>query len=131
MIKSGDLISREALKEVFNGYHSGIGSQPKFTLGACLQLIDNARTVEAIQTELHEKILDQTISELFKCQEELEKVRNTTRSEGEWIGNAFDEHHCSRCGHSALWEEEPDGYYEVQSRFCPNCGADMQKDGAK
>ena len=42
----GDLISREALKKVFNGYHSGIGSQPKFTLGACLQLIDNAPTVE-------------------------------------------------------------------------------------
>lgn len=42
---SGDSISRDALKEVFNGYHSGIGSQPKFTLGACLQLIDNAPTV--------------------------------------------------------------------------------------
>lgn len=43
---TNDLISREALKEVFNGYHSGIGPQPKFTLGACLQLIDNAPTVE-------------------------------------------------------------------------------------
>lgn len=51
--------------------------------------------------------------------------------QGEWIGNAFDEHHCSRCGHPALWEEEPDGYYEVQSRFCPNCGADMRKGGAE
>lgn len=50
---------------------------------------------------------------------------------GDWIGNAFDEHHCSICGHSALWEEEPDGYYEVQSRFCPNCGADMWKGGAE
>lgn len=49
------------------------------------------------------------------------------RPQGEWIGNAFDEHHCNRCGHPALWEEEPDGYYEVQSRFCPNCGADMRK----
>lgn len=50
--------------------------------------------------------------------------------EGEWIGNAFDEHHCNRCGHPALWEEEPDGYYEVQSRFCPNCGLPMKKGGA-
>jgi hypothetical protein len=50
------------------------------------------------------------------------------RPHGEWIGNAFDEHHCSRCGHPALWEEEPDDYYEVQSRFCPNCGACMQKE---
>lgn len=51
------------------------------------------------------------------------------RPQGEWIGNAFDEHHCNRCGHPALWEEELDGYYEVQSRFCPNCGAKMQKGG--
>lgn len=48
------------------------------------------------------------------------------RPQGEWVGNAFDEHHCNRCGYPALWEEEPDDYYEVQSRFCPNCGADMK-----
>lgn len=39
-------IDADELKKVFNGYHSGIGSQPKFTLGACLQLIDNAPTVQ-------------------------------------------------------------------------------------
>lgn len=50
------------------------------------------------------------------------------RLQGEWVGNAFDEHYCKRCGHPALWEEEPDGYYEVQSNFCPNCGADMRGD---
>ena len=54
---SNDLISREALKKVFNGYHSGIGSQPKFTLGACLQLIDNAPTVEP-------KLSDKQIEEI-------------------------------------------------------------------
>ncbi len=48
------------------------------------------------------------------------------RPQGEWIGNHFDEHHCFLCGHYALYEEEPDGYYEVQSNFCPNCGADMR-----
>jgi len=53
------------------------------------------------------------------------------RPQSEWVGNAFDEHHCKRCGHPALWEEEPDGYYadsyyEVQSNFCPECGADMR-----
>ena len=46
--------------------------------------------------------------------------------QGEWVGNAFNEHHCNRCGHPALWEEEPDDYYEVQSRFCPNCGLPMK-----
>jgi len=50
------------------------------------------------------------------------------RQQGEWIGNAFDEHYCNKCGHYALWSEEADGYYEVQSDFCPNCGANMRGD---
>ena len=57
-----------------------------------------------------------------------EELLDDLRPKGQWIGNAFDEHHCSRCGHPALWEEEPDDYYEVQSRFCPNCGAIMKGD---
>lgn len=49
------------------------------------------------------------------------------RPTGEWKHNNFDEHYCNKCGHYALWSEEADGYYEVQSNFCPNCGADMRK----
>lgn len=49
-----------------------------------------------------------------------------SRPHGEWHGNNFDEHSCLLCGHPALYEEEPDGYYEVQSNFCPNCGANMR-----
>lgn len=56
-----------------------------------------------------------------------EILASIERPQSEWVGNAFDEHHCKRCGHPALWEEEPDDYYEVQSNFCPNCGADMRK----
>lgn len=67
--------------------------------------------------------------EIEDFKKELEAVLK--RPEGEWVGNAFDEHHCNRCGHPALWEEEPDGYYEVQSRFCPNCGARMQEGDAE
>lgn len=50
---------------------------------------------------------------------------------GEWKHNNFDEHYCNKCGHYALWSEEADGYYEVQSDFCPNCGADMRKGAMK
>lgn len=57
--------------------------------------------------------------------EELKK-RSEERPHGEWKGNNFDEHYCSLCGHSALYEEEPDDYYEAQSDFCPNCEADMR-----
>lgn len=48
------------------------------------------------------------------------------RQQGEWKHNNFDEHYCNKCGHYALWSEEADGYYEVQSNFCPNCGAKMK-----
>lgn len=49
------------------------------------------------------------------------------RPTGEWKPNKFDEHYCNKCGNFALWSEEADGYYEVQSNFCPNCGADMRE----
>lgn len=49
------------------------------------EIIDHAPAVDVVQLEQHEKILDQTISELFKCQEELEKLRNEIRSQDEWV----------------------------------------------
>lgn len=55
-----------------------------------------------------------------------EKLLDDLRPRGKWIGNVFNEHYCNKCGRYALYEEEPDGYYEVQSRFCPNCGAKMK-----
>lgn len=86
-----------------------------------LKEIDESPTVENI-TVFCENADEKTLEDL---KAELQSVIEA-RQQGEWIGNAFDEHHCNRCGHPALWEEEPDGYYEVQSRFCPNCGADMR-----
>ncbi|MBR3117684.1 MAG: hypothetical protein IKF29_00440 [Oceanobacillus sp.] len=68
------------------------------------------------------------VKEIYEIK--IRKVKNgnapTVEPEGKWIGNAFDEHRCNKCGHYALWEEEPGGYYEVQSRFCPYCGAKME-----
>ena len=60
--------------------------------------------------------------------------RDTTiysRPHGEWKHNNFDEHYCNKCGNFALWSEETDDYHEVQSNFCPNCGADMRKGDAE
>lgn len=52
--------------------------------------------------------------------------QHDARPQGEWKGNNFGEHSCPLCGHPALYEEEPDDYYEVQSNFCPHCGVDMR-----
>ena len=49
------------------------------------------------------------------------------RPQGEWIVNKHGEHFCPKCGHYALYEEDQENdYYEVQSNFCPECGADMR-----
>lgn len=45
------------------------------------------------------------------------------RKMGKWIhatdeGHNFPEHYCSICG---AWE-----YSDIESKFCPNCGADMR-----
>lgn len=56
-----------------------------------------------------------------------ERQQGEERLRGKWEHNKFDEHYCNKCGNFALWLEEADGYYEVESNFCPNCGADMRK----
>jgi hypothetical protein len=77
-----DLISRSALKKAIDDY---IEEKTLHWLSDIEEIIDNAPAVESVSMDLHEKILDQTISELFKCQEELEKVRNGERSQDEWV----------------------------------------------
>jgi len=47
--------------------------------------------------------------------------------QGEWKVNKYGEHFCPKCGHYALYEEDQENdYYEVQSNFCPECGADLK-----
>ena len=49
------------------------------------------------------------------------------RPQGEWKVNNYGEHVCPICGHYALYDECQDNdYYEVQSNFCPECGADLR-----
>ena len=83
------------------------------------QKIDNAPTVD-MNTKL-------SVAYLKGRRQGQSEERQTA----EWKHNNFDEHYCNKCGNFALWSEEADGYYEVQSNFCPNCGADMRKGGAE
>ena len=144
------LIDAEALKDVFNGYHTGTGSQPKFTLGACLQLIDNASTVELTEEQaidkLHEtgwlirhdkEMTERPHGECVTLTEEaysdLCLRASRERPHGKWIekiyteklGHGYLTHHeivCSVCGGSG----ENDENIPQCWKFCPNCGADMR-----
>lgn len=85
----------------------------------------NKEALEILKTEwdINAEIFDTNFHEAL----ELAIKVLEERPQGEWKHNNFDEHYCNKCGHYALWSEEADGYYEVQSNFCPNCGADMRE----
>ena len=73
------IVDADELKQVVESELAGDG----YGIRRFTEIIDNAPAVEAVHLDLHEKILDQTVRELFKCQEELEKVRNEKRPQGE------------------------------------------------
>lgn len=45
------------------------------------------------------------------------------RPKGEWIKDNSGNHFCPECGSCALYHEIGT---QIESRFCPNCGADMR-----
>lgn len=85
------LIDADELKKSFAEY----GETAKFLQDFCQKLIDNASTVEAIPTELHEKILEKAVTDLFKAQEELNRMRNEKR-QGEWLRKEDVIHHIAK-----------------------------------
>ena len=124
---NNDLISRSALKKALEvTQYNDIDD-----LTRTERLIDNAPTVKSqkivtIPPELIEKLASCVVDIVGNIDWDKAIEAYKARPQGEWKGNNFDEHVCSLCGHYALYEEEPDDYYEVQSNFCPNCGADMR-----
>lgn len=116
--EKGDLISREALKEVIN-YYNHMYVNPKLAVDDVLKLIDTAPTVEAYTEEEVQEIREEVAKEF---------IANSKRPKGDWnyIGNAVINHsikicECNQCMKRTYGEPN----------FCPNCGADMQKGGAE
>ena len=104
----GDLISRNALKKEF-GY-----TDEWYKGRTVCAIIDNAPAVEAISTELHEKIRDKLI-------------RSNLRPQGKWIGKEeYDDYpnkkvcECSECGKMICIS------HDDFPNFCENCGAEMK-----
>lgn len=49
---------------------------------------------------------------------------------GEWIWDVHTgRYHCSRCGELAPLFKDGDDDYIYNPNFCPDCGADMRKEG--
>lgn len=102
----GDLISREALKKKLTPIKLYDGVYCK---AITEKDIDNAPTVEAIPTELHEMIMDKTTGELLECQSNL-------RPQGEWIVEKDVYCRCPFCN-----------FKDVKySNYCPDCGASLR-----
>lgn len=84
----------DALKADFDSIanKSATGDWQSIPIKHIKQIIDNAPTVEAIPTELHEKIMDKVEGELLECQSNL-------RPQGEWIDYDNTFYKCPECGY--------------------------------
>lgn len=107
------LIDADALKEAIAEFHQKENERlhnplwGSIGLNALNRLIDNAPTVPLPDYK-----------EGYK-QAILDGKTNFSRPKGKWI-----EGYCNKCGVSSLC----DGWgRDVESRFCPNCGADMRE----
>lgn len=90
-----------------------------------LDIIDNAPTVEPHYLS---DLPDETIKSLQTVAIDVSDgfvVFERKRPQGEWIKDNSGDRFCSVCGKSALYHEIG---LMIESRFCPNCGADMQGD---
>jgi hypothetical protein len=81
--------------------------------GLFKEVISNAPTVE-------QKYYERVIAQINPVIE--------ARPQGKWEANNYGEHHCNKCGHYALFEEDEDSgaYIERLSQHCPWCGAKMK-----
>ena len=115
---NNDLISREALKEVLiNEYEA----KEHYIGKIMLKAIDHAPTVSFM-------ISPDYVNELQNLNKELvRQLGETERPQGEWITKGQDIY-CSICNQESAYNEFGASKF---SKFCPNCGASMQKGGAE
>lgn len=101
---NNDLISRDELLKRIDEEREYLKSRGQFGAEHILvhnfrDLVENAPTVDAIVNTIE------------------------VRPQGEWIKDNSGNRFCSECGSSALYHEIG---IIIESRFCPNCGADMR-----
>lgn len=125
---NNDLISRDALKR------SILKNRGIDTNAVCdvFDIIDNAPTVEITETEVQEVLNKRCMTAVAN---EYLIALHGKRPQGEWVidedtifGAYGNYRKCSICNEDAEWL---DGGSQFLSKYCPNCGAKMQKGGAE
>ena len=101
------LIDADALKEKM--WRGEVDTREKID-----EIIDNAPTV-AYPFEKFRSMFCGTCQAYMRIEPD--------RPKGEWIKDNSGNHFCSECGSCALYHEIGT---QIESRFCPNCGADMR-----
>lgn len=121
----GDLISRDALKEVIKANHYLLSAKNNstdygmFTTGI-MQAIDNAPIVEYTFEEAFQKTV---CEQKLYCPKRPKGKWNETGYETGALGITYRQTQCSNCG----WEHALPMWWN----FCPNCGAEMRRGGTE
>ena len=110
---SGDLISREALKDYARKVICGDNPTNSLIIRMFDEIIDNAPTVDLWQMR------QEATENALKKAEVL-----YGRPQGEWYYNYQNGWHCSICHKSV--KDMPTVMGKANFAFCPNCGADMR-----
>ena len=80
----------------------------------------------AITEDGHLVLMDECGHVVYCDTERFKVVFEEERPHGEWTSNGDDlEAICSVCGEALPYSDE----YDYETNFCPNCGADMRKEG--
>ena len=101
------LIDANALKEQIDYYikEAGWSEHDNRVLGWCKEFIDNAPTVDAIVNTIE------------------------VRPQGEWYYSIDKGWECNQC--HEIVKDMPTCMRKALYNFCPNCGAELRKGGAK
>lgn len=114
--KGGDLINREALRNVILNDDKLDGANANWEVNRILVHIDKAQPVECPQFNIFCENADKQAIADMKA--ELQRVLNEIRPKGEWIDDSPTSWKCSCCGYGVnRWNNTP---------YCPNCGIKMQ-----
>jgi hypothetical protein len=124
----------EVIEEVknYDNYPNGISKECRYYI---VRVLEQEPCEDAISREEAFEALNSLngTAELDMAFEAIEKLPPVTpiRKKGEWCkqnDDYFDWYECSECGYGSEGEMQYSSEYEVRTKYCPNCGAEMESE---